>query len=188
MKPLWRTTERKECCYSMYSRKVWASGNKSCIHPAKMRLILGNRFVQYFIIDGENLLWLSCNISTQLKKCNYRIHALSRYRQLHKSDSARSYWRARVRLDVLMTQTISPVGSKKRATRAHRSQAFLRILQKTSTWSVSALLNSLLCYLLTLSYTRSSKRAHKHSLPHTDGKLWRHIYLNNFPIQQNENV
>lgn len=40
---------------------------------------------------------------------------------------------------------ISPVGTKKRATHAHRSQAFLlRISQKTSAWSVSALLNSLL--------------------------------------------
>lgn len=146
-----------------------------------MRSIWGNIFLQY-------LLWLNCNISTLLSKCNYIIHALSRYHQLHKSDSARGYWRACVRLLVLMTQTISPVGSEEQATRAHRSQAVLRILQKTSAWSVSALLNSWLCYLLTLSYTRSSERAHEHSIPHTDGKLWRHFYLNNVPIQHNENV
>lgn len=109
MKPLWRTTERKECCYSMYSRKVSAvaSGNKGCIRPAKIKLISGNRFLQYFI-DGLNLLCLSCNISTLLKKCNYRVHALSRYLKLHKSDSARSYWRACVWFLILMTHTISP--------------------------------------------------------------------------------
>lgn len=60
---------------------------------------------------------------------------------------------------------------------------FVRILQKTSARSVSPLLSSLLCYLLTLSYTQSTEQAHKHSHPRTVGKLLKHIYLNNLPIQ-----